>query len=522
MFFAEPYSEAGRATHTQLNSLRRQLGLGVDPAYDYSAMEEAQQKLVKRIQAKKRGETSEKSKDDPLPVPVAPTAAPPSGLEQLRRALREVAGPGDEAGEPDDEGASPKGLRVSPTAGAQAADLKDRARASPAFLARGRDSLDRADHGAPPPGTYRPKDQWMRPKVPNITLAPAQSTKSLRRVQLEEEIDRLRAMKKPFDHLTKVGVSVESEEGIPGDKLKQHVQEIKIGKATGRPDMIKAAGITFNVNTFTDGVLEGHLLCSSSRRSPSWDIAKSSSAVPRQQDSYFQPGQYKINDSVIRPRTEKLNLSFEKQPSRKPLLNAPSAARDVPDRSLSRKSGKTQESKAKLVLDFKKYTRRPDEAMVIEYHDKNNPIIDNEVLTRDLTFDAIRAHRAIQTRSRPPESFDKALSRQQHAAAMRHSGPEVMKAQKDDPAKGSHSSPSLGAFQDSTSHAQISPRAHAASPPSRKRDFSHAARFERGVREGDRRSPVALSQLSNSIAYFRATRSYEALPRREYPADVQE
>eukprot|EP00971_Amphidinium_carterae_P286235 5683465-Amphidinium_carterae.1 len=33
--------KAGRATHTQLNSLRRQLGLGVDPAYDYSAMEEA-------------------------------------------------------------------------------------------------------------------------------------------------------------------------------------------------------------------------------------------------------------------------------------------------------------------------------------------------------------------------------------------------------------------------------------------------------------------------------------------------
>mmetsp|Transcript_5128 Transcript_5128/g.8954 ORF Transcript_5128/g.8954 Transcript_5128/m.8954 type:complete len:527 (-) Transcript_5128:53-1633(-) len=524
MFFAEPYSEAGRATHTQLNSLRRQLGLGVDPAYDYSAMEEAQQKLVKRIQAKKRGETSDKLKDDPLPtVPVAPTAAPTSGLEQLRRALREVAGNGDEAGEQDDEGPSPKGLRVSPSLGSESMDSKERLRPSPAFVARPREPLEgRVDQQAPPPGTYRPKDQWMRPKVQTMDFAPKESTKSLRRLHLEQEIERLKAARKPYDHLVKQGVSVEEEEGIPGDNIKKHIPDIKLSKATSRPDMIKTAGISYNVNTFTDGVLDGHLLCSNTKRSPCWDITKSSSATPKELESYFQPGQYKINDSIIRPRTEKLNLPFDKQPSRKPLANPTSAARDLPDRSLSRKSGKTQESRPKLVLDFKKYTRRPDEAMMIEYHDKANPSVDQEVLNRDLQFDVSRAHRAIQTRTRPCESFDKALTRQQHAQAMRHCGPEALKAAKgEEAARGMIASPAgAGAFQEVSAQSQFSPRDHVGQPPSRRRDFSHAARFARGVREGDKKSPVAISQLSNSIAYFRATRSYEALPRKEYPSDV--
>ena len=38
--------------------------------------------------------------------------------------------------------------------------------------------------------------------------------------------------------------------------------------------------------------------------------------------------------------------------------------------------------------------------------------------------------KAVQTRARQCESFDKALTRQQHAASMRHSGPEAIRTSK--------------------------------------------------------------------------------------------
>merc|ERR1719148_34881 len=95
MIMESCYSEIGRTTEQHLNNLRRQLGTGVDPAFNYSNMLETQRKLA---QAGKEGS---KKRNDRLHGEGG--AAPTSGLDLLKRTLREVVGVGAGLEDPEAE-----------------------------------------------------------------------------------------------------------------------------------------------------------------------------------------------------------------------------------------------------------------------------------------------------------------------------------------------------------------------------------------------------------------------------------
>lgn len=520
MFFESAFSEAGRASQMHLECLRRQLGMGIDPAFDYSKMAEMQKQLMNS-----KDDRGKKHKEDEID-PTSPVA----GIEQLRKALREVVGT---AGEPqEDEGhASPLHRSQMLHHSVDDSRTKDIHRASSSFLVEGRNDRARRDVDnkwrAPPPGSYRPKDHWMRPRVKDTDFGFKPVTKSYHTKALEEEIERLKADNQPYMHLVKSASSVELIEGIPENKLmKRNLTSFDMTKCLERPDLVKQAGIVYNVNSFTAGVADGHLKTSMFTRKPSWDIEKSSTAPEKDPSNYFQPGQYlkELQSSNLK------NIPFTKQQARKPPCESIGrveikgrAGDHLPDRSLSRKSGAQQEPRIK-VYDMNKYTTRPDIlAKAIVYHDQADPYVADAVHKYNMTKDITQADRLSRPRTKPCEDFNKSLKREQQLRTMRTYGSDVcLQLAKEYKERGpvtvellpmdTHdSAPSLRRrvpVRDFEKMERWEPSGKAVVPPPRKRDLSEGANFERNVREGDSRSPAAaLSQIASGIRELRNTRS---------------
>mmetsp|Transcript_64040 Transcript_64040/g.198267 ORF Transcript_64040/g.198267 Transcript_64040/m.198267 type:complete len:324 (+) Transcript_64040:667-1638(+) len=313
-----------------------------------------------------------------------------------------------------------------------------------------------------------------------------------------------------------------------------------MAKLSSRPDIVKAAGITFNHNTFTEGVLEGDLQCSQLKRNPSWDFAKISVAEPKLQETYFQPGQYGVKISATRERTDKKNIGFDKQRARKPLkeligrIEIDSRLGDhLPDRSLARSFGMSLSRSTPLLskeprvlgMAFDKYTPRPPLSKPLpEYHRKEDPDIDRTVFTHSMTFDVLEADKFLRSKPRTTEKFDRSLNREQQFKSQRSFGEDVcLQRVKDNVTRGPVSvellsevgtSPQL---QRRVTHLQDfghmdgrEPEKRYTQAPPRNRDQGSAMKFERGVRDGDSRCDVnTLSPVAGGISELRATRTFD-------------
>merc|ERR1712008_363527 len=202
-----------------------------------------------------------------------------------------------------------------------------------------------------------------------------------------------------------------------------------LSKQRPRLNMAESSGIVYNTNSSTDGVLDGDLVTSKLARNPSWDFARLSSAKEKSQESYFQPGQFNIDLSVVRPRTDMKNIGFDRQRPRKPLREivgrieiVERAGSHLPDRSYARSCGLTGTRSMPLlskeprvqVFHFDKYSERPPPNKKLpEYHDSSDPVVDGAVLERSLTFDVSEADHAVRARTRDAPDFKKSLRRDQ-------------------------------------------------------------------------------------------------------------
>mmetsp|Transcript_107020 Transcript_107020/g.284764 ORF Transcript_107020/g.284764 Transcript_107020/m.284764 type:complete len:540 (-) Transcript_107020:216-1835(-) len=535
MFLDQRFSQLGRNTEMALDGLRRQLGVGIDPSFDYSQMEESRRKMKEKKEKK-----PPKANED--------TAV--SGLDQLRKALREMVGGGgvleEEQNEADGDPASGSGAAASP---AVARAAREQSRPSRAFLTTSRDDVRKLDvdapgrFRAPPVGLYRPKDELCQPRVkgagPGGDFGTHNPTRSRKAMEIEKEVERLKEENQPYIHLIKPAVSVELLEGSP-EKLRPRSPNWDMSKSSARPDICKVAGIVYNDNTFTAGVLEGDLRCSQLKRNPSWDFAKISVAEPKMQETYFQPGQYSVNISATRERTDKKNIGFDKQRARKPLkefigrIEIDSRLGDnLPDRSLSRSFGMSLSRSVPLLskeprvlgMHFDKYSERPAFSKPVpEYHRKDDPEADRTVLAHSMTFDARDADKSVRSRLRSAEKFDRSLPREQHFKIQRSYGQDVcLQRVKDNLTRGPVSvelltdvdvSPQL---QRRVTHVKDfglmdgrEPEKRYTQAPPRNRDQGAAMKFERGVREGDSRCDVSvLSPVSGGISELRATRTFD-------------
>lgn len=527
------FSEIGRSTSQQLDALRRQLGVGIDPAFDYSAMEEMQKQLSKKKDKKRPGVEDSASQD---------SFGPMSGLDQLRRALREKVGGGQGAeGEPgasdEADGASPSGQ--GPKQVQTEAHKKKSAKPSAAFVSTSRNALYKLDidnrFRAPPIGTYRPEEHLCRPRVKVKDFGLKDETKSRKQLELEKEVARLQEENEPWEHLVKPCTSVELLDEKP-ERVKPRLLGRDMAKDLERPDLVKSAGIHFQDNSFTAGVLEGDLKTDKFTRNPKWDFAKLSVAEPKVRETYFQPGQYKVNVGYVRPTPDRKNIPFPKQLGHKPLremigrIEIKGRAGDhLPDRSLSRSCPHLSQQPRLLIPDIDKYSERPPivNPNSGEYHRKNDPEIDQQVMHHKLTYDAMETTKVLWRRSLTVEDFNKSLKREQQLKMSRSYGENIpMQRAKDNITQGPVSVELMSDIDDKPQlkrrvknnidfgqmiHYRETQKYHIEQPP-RFRDLSGSAKFERSVRPGEARSEAhVLSPIASGISKVRATRSYDEL-----------
>lgn len=522
MFLDQTYSEIGRSTSQHLNALRKQLGVGCDPAFDYTEMTNSHKKVGTKEKDKKR--------------PVDDENAGP--VEQLRRALRDVVG-GPAAEIPDEEaaGASPSGPSMSKLRPEEVKRNREEKRNTSAFKAPTRNQLQKLDlvnrFRAPPIGTYRPKDHLLgsSPKIQCMDFKIRDPTRSRTKLKVEEEIDRLKEEGLPHEHLSKWGTVSQDMEGFPSP-AERRKRDISLSKQLPRPDMVKQAGIVFNNNSFTAGVLDGDLITSHLRRQPKWDFAKGSTAVAKDREYYFQPGQYKPNLDAVRPKLGGANIPWEQRQGRRDLTEGNERAGDhLPDRSLSRscpiqtRYGMLKERHQKT-YDFNKYTVRPQLIKIknTTYHDVDDPETDSVVLNRQMTFDATAASKCMSPKLLEVEKFEESLNRMAHVKAMKSYGQDItLVLAKDNLSRGPRSTELLSDNFDkkpslrpriqvrNMKHMDGREKEHRYTlAPARNKEG--AAKFERGTREGDARAEThAFSDLASGITKLRAGRVYDGL-----------
>jgi hypothetical protein len=392
----------------------------VDPAFDYSTMLEMQKKLAQA------GKKTTKERDRQHGES---NSAPASGLDLLKRTLREVVGVGAGVEDEEEEQVVGSHKRAKSTP-ADIREQRDQNRNSHAFMSSSRDDLKKLDlvnrFRAPPIGSYRPKETKLsiRPRLQCHEFPRPTQTKSLKTIAIEKEIEKRQEEGKPFDDLVKHGVSIELQEGIPTKaKPKQPVRAFE--KDLPRPDMTKAANIQFNDNSFTAGLADGDTKTSKFRENPSWDFAKTSTAPQKDREYYFQPGQYAVKYDSSRPKLELKNIPFTKQQNRKPLSDTVPAGLHLPDRSLSRPSIFSSscpqlERRVKNLFKMEDFTnRKPIYDERAPDYDASDPRTEEAVLSGLNRYDAFEAIKPTRPGPKPVESFKKSLTRQQHHKTMR-------------------------------------------------------------------------------------------------------
>jgi len=534
MFLDAMMSEIGRSSQGSLDALRKQLGPGVDPAHDYTPMKEAQ----KSHGAKPAGPSPLNPKD-----PSSPAGAS-TGLDQLRRALRDVVGDkatleeqDANANEAEEADQSAAGAKLSP--GNMRAQ-REQKRPNAAFMSTTREyqanlALENRFR-APPPGSYRPSHGASDPRVlGQVEMARGlEHSKSRKHLVLEQQVMKLQAEGKPYEHLLKGVTSVELLDEKP-ERIGPRLLVPSLDKYSARPDMVKSANLHFQDNTFTDNVLDGDYSTSSLLRSPQWDFAKLSVSDPKERVTYFQPGQYKPNLDAVRTKLETKNRRFETYRARQPLRETVGrteiksrAGDNCPDRSLSRFSTTNLSTSARLLgPNFDLYSERP--SMIPKgrkpWHDSSDPEVDKTVMNYQMTFDIMEAEKARWKPSKSAQDFNKDLTRQQQMKITRSYGQDIaMQMMKDNVTRGPVS---VELLTDVDKSDALQPRAknnrdffhmdgrekehRYVQSPARQKDQPGKC-FQREVRVGESRADsFGLSPLAGAISELRSTREYDAL-----------
>jgi len=540
MFMDNCFSSIGRTTHQHLNNLRRQLGTGVDPAFDYSAMLQHQKELAS---AGKKGikERAAAHADG--------GSAPTSGLDLLKRTLKEVVGVGAGLEDADsDRGNQDAGHRRARSSPADVREQREANRNTSAFMASTRESLKKLDienrFRAPPMGTYRPKDDMMRPRMKgDVTIQKLERTKSLKTIAIENEIERLQEEGEPVEHLTKPAVSIELKEGIPDHPPQKQRMFTDMSKQIPRPDMTKVAKIKYHDNSFTAGVLDAHNGLSHFERQDigTMDFAKTSTAPDKPREYYFQPGQYAVKWDVAKPKLELKNVPFHKQTVRPQLMSSKSDTIHLPDRSNARPTwlGQAHPNQSERKIPHIQIGKCTDRKPIYDYvppmYDASDPKVQEAVLHNYNSYDAFDAIKSTQPRMRSAMEFKKDLTRHQHQKCSRSYGNDInLTLARTNltqgpvsiellPRDAMYEKPSLQPKIVTTDLKTMAGREQSRlcielPPRGKVDDLSKVMSFERGTRPGDSRADAQnLSRLAGAITELRGSRSYDALPKEEHP-----
>lgn len=376
MFFEDTYSAAGRASAGHLESLRGQLGVGVDPAFDYSHAAEVLQKqqaaAKEKISKGKGPNKADLSEQDLLKYLLVQTdhGKDSSTAEQLLREATHVA-TSVESGP-----VSPADVRVQ----------REVRRPSSAFLnisRATREKLVGTAQCSPPVGTYQPNMEVGRPRTPTTVGFNARR--------------RTRSRINSYQGTTEIGDVIELR--------RSHVSCPDLEKAVERPDLIKSAGLKFNESWSTARLEDGDLHCSKRRGQPCFHWSAGPKMTTNQGAHSSEPGKYCGNVDAVRPRSAHRAISFGSQVGRRP-TSAPSG-------TVERMTSADIRDGHVNVVDIAKCTDRPP------LTGKFGQAEEGQLL------DLSNADEFRKRRPRTADSFRKCLTREQHLQAQRSYADDV-------------------------------------------------------------------------------------------------
>ena len=298
----------GRATEVQLNTLRRKLGVGCDPCFDYSV-----QQLAETVPEEEEGE------DLTLDVRF---------LDLLKRVNAEST----------EEPQNKIFAEDAPYIPANALRKKqDEKRPSSAFKTLSREDVQRRDAKAsqgPPVGSYSPKDDCLAsfgkvknptPKVPDFrTYTPKCSQNGSQRNLLTQS------------HIEEQGSEVEATDSC-SIRMRRQITFVNMAKQIPRPDLLNNLPPNDPQAIDPDGVLYGHLKCARFGRfyrQPCFEFAKQGRQEPiTASGASGASGEYEVKLSIIKPTLTCHSFSNMPRPD---FAGSRRITDHLPDRSLAR------------------------------------------------------------------------------------------------------------------------------------------------------------------------------------------
>lgn len=329
MFMDIYLSDLGKATSLHLGALRKQLGKGCDPCFDYSRLTELEPRAAVAPE-------SESDDED-------------GGLAKFRALLKKANAGKEEC----EEVVSLANFSEPEPSVMTIRRLREDKRPSSAFKNRSRKDLQKLDlenkYRAPPVGRYDPKEDCLAAfgkmkhppeKVTNFGLREKAPNRKVPEAEFEPSLGIEECM-----HVQK--------------KL---VVYVDMKNQRPRPDFMRVE-CNDPVACDPENVLQGHLKCASygrAYRQPCFDFSKGSAARGKSTDSSGEPGKY----DPVKPKLASHCLAFEKRPARKPMNDGTRCTDHLPDRSLARDCPQQtgfgrMMSPPVNVPDLGKYTDRP-------------------------------------------------------------------------------------------------------------------------------------------------------------------
>lgn len=494
MILGGTYSEVGRATEHHVENLRRQVGVGVEDSPGDG------QKTGKRPTAKKEKKTKETGVCGNTP------------FDNLRKALHDSTNPAPIAGDEQDATGEDQAGSPGLLPGGQLKSHPTREdRPSWMFKARSRHDLDKLDvtniFRAPPVGSYKPQAEVTERRLVDVDFGTKSRIRSRLAIKLDEEVERLKAAKKPYEHLLEPCISVEMLDEKP-ERIKPKKWTWDFAKDLERPDMVKMVGICFNENSFTEGVLDGDRKTGHRERQPVYDFAKTSTSISKPTETFFQPGRYKVKFESVQASSDTKNIPFPKQTSRRSLGEVVRGVEikrrlgdHLPDRSLSRSCPSLSSRPRLLIPNIDKYSDRRD---ILDHkkpwHDYQDVDIDHKVFHHAMTHDEMETIKATWPQGQIC-SFDEYLTRFNHLKIQRSYGNDVaVQRSRDNLLRGPVSVellPEIGEspilkprvlqcnFDHLCKWTARGMKGRYAEPAARNRDQENAKRFSRPTRVGD-------------------------------------
>jgi len=336
LFMEGVYSTVGRTTNMELTSLRRQLEVGTDPSFDYTARIESGKEMARR-QVRRESSDKDKKKSTQGPLADLENALGISNDENMKR---------NESGSKSDNESM----------------NKPKIKQTWAFMNQNWDQIKKGEKARkfhPPPfGQYRVKYTVSDPRLLIPDMTKRKKHVGLKTSATMAEFEKLKSEGKEEQAKDLFRHSVSLDHLPSPSKINARMPIYSFDGALGHQEPSKMNMFHYHVNSFDEGVHDAIENSYTVHKPPVFDKYLPHSEVA--QTSFFQPGRYKPDLNAVRLRDDKQGVDWLTSTNKvgKPFKKNGQVPAEQPDRSLLRMQHNESYDPRLLIPDMKRQLER--------------------------------------------------------------------------------------------------------------------------------------------------------------------